>query len=292
MHINRFVVLLTAVSVLLLLFLSACSSGDENNGDDADDDPADDDTTDDDVADDDAADDDAIDDDSTPADDDTDNEFGLTWVDIPAGSFAMGCSPKDFMCEADEYPIHQVNISAFQMTQTEITQEQYELVAGPHENENADHPLAPVEVVSWFDAENYCEAVGGHLPTEAQWEYAVRAGTTTRYYCGDDKACLTEIAWFYPGSNEVSHPVARKEPNAFGLYDMLGNVWEWVHDWYSVKYYLNSPETDPPGPEQGQYRILRGGSFYDSDPAYLRVSFRPNDDPDIAYGNIGFRCAR
>jgi len=291
----------------LIVFVLACDDGDDDDSgadddeslpdDDAatDDDAVDDDAVDDDVSDDDTADDDTADDDTTPADDDDDStpdEFGLTWIEIPAGLFAMGCSPQDWMCEADEYPVHDVNISAFQMTRTEITQQQYEIVAGPHENENADRPLCPVETVTWREAEDYCEAVGGHLPTEAQWEYAVRAGTTTRYYCGDNKACLEEIAWYYPGSNSVSHPVGNKEPNAFGLYDMLGNVWEWVHDWYSPSYYRNSPDTDPIGPDHGQYRILRGGSLYDSDIAYLRVSFRPNDDPNITYGNIGFRCAR
>jgi formylglycine-generating enzyme required for sulfatase activity len=224
-------------------------------------------------------------------DDDTPDENGLTWVTIPAGSFAMGWSPGDYLAEADEYPRHDVTLSVFRMTATEITQQQYQTVAGVHENANEGCVDCPVEVVTWFEAEAYCEAVGGHLPTEAQWEYAARAGTTTKYYCGDDPECLAGIAWMYPNSGEISHRVGLKTPNVFGLYDMLGNVWEWVHDYYGAAYYRKSPDQDPVGPATGMYRILRGASFYDSDPAYLRVSFRPNDEPEIAYGNIGFRCA-
>jgi formylglycine-generating enzyme required for sulfatase activity len=273
-------------ALAVIAFLLAVACADDDSSPDADDDADDDDDDNNDDNDDDNDDTGPDDDDSTP------DEFGLTWVGIPAGAFDMGCSPHDWMCEAEEYPVHHVNISAFQMTETEITQQQYEIVAGEHVNENDGRPFCPVETVTWFEAEDYCEAVGGHLPTEAQWEYAVRAGTTTRYYCGSDADCLDAIAWYYPGSNGVSHPVKKKEPNAFGLYDQLGNVWEWVHDWYGASYYRNSPDTDPVGPDHGQYRILRGGSLYDSDPAYLRVSFRPNDAPEIAYGNIGFRCAR
>ncbi len=260
--------------------------------------PSDDDTTDDDTAaaDDDQADDDGADDDTS--DDDTEPDFGLTWVPVPQGEFSMGCSPGDTGCNPDELPAHQVFISDFEISAYEVTQEQYLTVIGVNPsyftpaNGFAECLTCPVEGVSWFDATEFCTRVGGRLPTEAEWEYAARAGTTTRTYCGDDLACLEGVAWYSENSGEQTHPVGGLDANDWGLYDVLGNVWEWANDWYSDSYYTFSPTNDPPGAEDGDFRVLRGGSWiYDSD-AKMTVSDRFLHSPEHAYSYIGFRCAR
>jgi len=254
------------------------------------------------------------DDDSTPCDDDDDNDNnddndndddnndtldpGLPWVEAPAGSFLMGCSPDDVDCNPDENPPHQVNVSAFKITAVEITQEQYETVSEVNPSYfTPAHgfeacPTCPVEEVTWFQARTFCRRVGGRLPSEAEWEYAARAGVTTRYYCGSDIACLDDIAWHPVNAEEHTHPVGGKDPNLLLLYDMLGNVWEWVNDWYDTDYYSNSPLNDPPGPTDGWARVLRGGSWlYDPDTKWT-VSDRFLHDPAHSYSYIGFRCAK
>src|SRR5437899_167917 len=114
----------------------------------------------------------------------------------------------------------------------------------------------PVETVTWNQAKRYCEAVGGRLPTEAEWEYAARAGNEASRYGN-----LNEIAWYDNNSDHKTHDVGQKQANRWGLYDMLGNVWEWVGDWYDEKYYAKSPSVDPTGPTSGKYRVVRGGSW-------------------------------
>ena len=214
----------------------------------------------------------------------------LNWLAIGAGGFDMGCSTGDSDCEPDESPSHAVNISEFEMTETEITQTQYENVMGDNPSANIC-PDCPVERISWNDADEYCAAVGGFLPTEAQWEYAARAGTTTPYYCGGDTACLDLVAWYTDNAGGVTNQVALKNANAFGLYDMLGNVWEWVADWYDAAYYASSPADDPPGPGTGTEKVFRGGSWF-SDFAALRVSNRIHWDSGSMFNETGFRCAR
>jgi formylglycine-generating enzyme required for sulfatase activity len=129
----------------------------------------------------------------------------------------------------------------------------------------------PVEMLSWKVCTEFCQKLSAtpaeraarrtyRLPTEAEWEYACRAGTTTRWYSGDDEARLLDYAWFEP-SGPITHPVGQKRPNAFGLYDMNGNVWQWCSDWYGADYYQQSPLADPAGPATGQRRVLRGGDF-------------------------------
>ena len=162
----------------------------------------------------------------------------------------------------------------------------------------------PVEQVSWIDATNYCalltaqERAAGRipticvyrLPTEAEWEYACRAGTTTRFYYGDDPGYtnLNKYAWYADNSGNVTHPVGQLLPNPWGLYDMAGNVWEWCQDWYSGSSYPGGSVTDPQGPVTGTFRVWRGGSwFYIA--KYCRSARRFNNGPAYTYAGLGFR---
>lgn len=209
---------------------------------------------------------------------------GLTYVWIPPGKFMMGCSPGDKECEGDEKPQHEVMITkGFWMGQTPVTQEAYSHLTGTNLSWFRG-PRLPAEKVNWNEALAYCTATGMHLPTEAEWEYAARAGSTAARY-GD----LDEIAWYATNSGRRTHDVGRMKPNAFGLYDMLGNVFQWTDDWSGDKYYERSPASDPAGPATGKRRILRGGSFW-GNPMGIRASVRAKDDPATRVSDIGFRC--
>jgi formylglycine-generating enzyme required for sulfatase activity len=175
----------------------------------------------------------------------------------------------------------------------------------------------PVESVSWYEAVGFCNALsqkeglppfyaingqwvvevpdwngpGYRLPTEAEWEYACRAGTTTRYSFGDDDKALGDYAWYSANSNSQTHPVGEKKPNRFGLHDMHGNVWEWCWDWFHEDYYRNSPGVDPLGAGQAAYRVSRGGSS-NYEPRHVRSAMRNRDAPELRLLNLGFRAAR
>jgi formylglycine-generating enzyme required for sulfatase activity len=181
-----------------------------------------------------------------------------------------------------------------------VTQRQYEALTG----ENPSHfkksgPDVPVESVNWDEAVAFCARLrtrlrerGGppdvecRLPTEAEWEYACRAGSKGRFCFGDDEFKLAEYAWYDKNSGRKTHPVGEKEPNAWGLYDVHGNVWEWCQDWYGP--YPKAPVTDPTGPAEGQSRVLRGGSF-GLGPDFLRCSFRYGARPGGCSSYVGFR---
>ena len=252
------------------------------------------------------------------------------YVWIPPGAFQMGCSPDDRACQdmkpfANEKPCHRVIISkGFWMGQTEVTVGAYrkyaiatgrkspkELVLATPKRfrdekfpQSEDHPVA---FVTWEDAVQYCEWAGGRLPTEAEWEYAARAGSKTARYGN-----LDDIAWYADNSGNSrldsselqdsqlrnqqlndnqndTHPVGKKAPNYFGLYDMLGNVSEFCADWYLANYYEVSIERDPVGPSKGRFRVIRGGE-YRSRPLGVRVSYRSFMLPDHRFKSIGFRC--
>jgi formylglycine-generating enzyme required for sulfatase activity/tRNA A-37 threonylcarbamoyl transferase component Bud32 len=208
---------------------------------------------------------------------------GLTYVWIQPGTFQMGCSPGDSECHKDEQPAHQVSITkGFWLGTTPVTQQAYQRVVGTNPSlfKGAD---LPVETVNWDEAQAYCRAVGNRLPTEAEWEYAARAGTTGARY-GD----LNGIAWHSGNSGEKTHEVGQKQANGFGLFDMLGNVWQWVADWYGD--YSAGAQSDPSGPAGGQYHVGRGGSWY-GNPAGVRVSSRGRYEPGVRFNLIGFRCA-
>ena len=220
---------------------------------------------------------------SNPADE-------LTYAWIPPGTFMMGCSAQDSECKDDEKPTHQVTIKkGFWLGQTEVTVAAYRRFAAKsvRHSPSGDGTL-PVSGVSWADAKEYCAATGGRLPTEAEWEYAARGGNSQPYY-----GVISEIAWYAENSGDALHPVGKKQPNAFGLYDMLGNVAEWVLDRYFNKYSVDSVATGP-GVEQplasNALAVARGG-FWQSDASALRVSHRLAQEKDGSDIPIGFRCA-
>ncbi len=249
---------------------------------------------------------------------------GQRYIRIPPGSFRMGCSPGDSQCDADEKPAHSVTLTkGFWMGQTEVTVGAYQWFAQatgramPSEPKFGGRALnpgwkdesQPMTMVSWEDAAAYCSWAGGRLPTEAEWEYAARVGTPGPRYGELDaiawyghnsgKALIdahwkqdvaTYVAWLEQNENRP-HAVGQKQPNGWGLYDMLGNVWEWVADWYGEDYYGVSKSPDPQGPPGGQGRVMRGGSWFNF-PWDVRASYRFIRPPGVRFDNFGFRCAR
>jgi serine/threonine protein kinase/formylglycine-generating enzyme required for sulfatase activity len=189
---------------------------------------------------------------------------------IPAGKFVMGSPPAEPDRNAGEHQ-HPVAIShPFYLGVTEVTQGQWQAVMGTTPSHFAGDPLRPVEQVSWDDCQKFIERLNNsplgrarrfRLPSEAEWEYACRAGSGTAYYFGGDARALPGCGWFKDASEQTTHPVGELRPNAWGLFDMAGNVWEWCNDWYVADYYLSSPAVDPPGPLTGSRRSLRGGSW-------------------------------
>lgn len=213
---------------------------------------------------------------------------GLRYVYIPAGTFVMGCPPGDTHCAADEKPPHEVRISfGFWMGQTEVTvgaYKQFLAGSGKPAPRIPDDSL-PASQVNWNDAYDYCSWAGMRLPTEAEWEYAARAGEPSAEYGPPD-----EIAWLATNSGGGPRSVAQKKPNHFGLYDVLGNLWEWTADWYSPTTYRGSGGSDPKGPPTGSWRVVRGGSW-NKGPNVVRLSARGGVPPVMRTADIGFRCA-
>lgn len=221
------------------------------------------------------------------------NSIGMEFVLIPAGEFMMGSRNG----LSNEEPGHRVQISQpFYLGKYEVTQGQWEAMMGSNPSDFKGDPNRPVETVSWDGAQAFIQKLNEQervttyrLPTEAEWEYAARAGSTTAYSFGDDPMQLREYAWYHNNSNNTTHPVGQLKPNAWGLYDMHGNVWEWAQDWYGD--YPSEPVTDPTGPTKGADRVLRGGSWYD-DARGCRATIRNNSSPvDHGYF-LGFRLAR
>jgi len=238
---------------------------------------------------------------------------GIEMVLIPAGTFTMGTDSGD----DDEKPAHQVAIASFWMDRTEVTQKSYESLIGKNPAKFVD-PLKPVERVSWVAAIKYCNmrsmkeglqpcynvqnadcnftANGYRLPTESEWEYACRAGTTGAYFFGDSASDLPAYAWLKSNSEQSTHPVGQKKPSPWGLYDMYGNVAEWCNDRYGENEYATKTSDNPHGPAKGETRLLRGGSWRYG-PERCRSSARASETPALAdacfgYDGYGFRCVK
>ncbi len=254
---------------------------------------------------------------------------GLKYVWIPPGTFQMGCSPGDVCDSDEKplHPV--TISQGFWIGQTEVTTAAYArftqdnarpMPPAPKFNKDWRDEAMPMVDLAWADARDYCHWAGGRLPTEAEWEYAARGGNPSPRY-----GLLDDVAWYANDSGERHldsehlwdadmqkyqdqlnqdqrkyyqllsengdrpHDVAGKRPNAFGLFDTLGNVWEWCGDWFDVDYYKSSPPADPGGPPGGEMRVLRGGSYLGS-PGYVRVSFRYGVDPKLRYEFVGARC--
>ena len=223
------------------------------------------------------------------------NGVKMKLVRIPAGRFVMGSPQTETGREGHEGPQHWVKISKpFYMGVAEVTQKEYAAVMGTNPSKFSG-TNRPVERVSWGDAVEFCRKLSEktkrkvRLPTEAEWEYACRAGTKTAYSFGGDVGKLGHYAWHSGNSAKQTHGVGQKKPNAWGLYDMHGNVWEWCADWYGESYYRSSPGTDPQGPGSGKDRVHRGGSWWHDPPWYCRSAFRNVRVPDTRFCTLGFR---
>ncbi len=221
------------------------------------------------------------------------DRVSMEFVRIPPGKFTMGSPADEEGRFDDEGPQREVTITRpFHMGICEVTQEQWEAVMGG----NPSHfkgATRPVEQVSWDDAVEFCKKASEktgrtfRLPTEAEWAYACRAGSKTRFSFGDDDKGLDDFGWHSGNSEGTQHPVGQKRPNAFGLHDMHGNLWEWCSDWYAESY-ANAGVVDPTGPATGWARVVRGGCWR-RNPRLCRSSLRFRLEPDYRGSVIGFR---
>ncbi len=219
-----------------------------------------------------------------------------TIVWIKGGSFYMGSPDKD---EFDALPIHKVNLNGFFIDKYEVSKEEFEKVMGTNPSAIRGCSKCPVDNVTWFEASEYCRKVGKRLPTEAEWEYACRAGSSTYFHYGNTLS--SEQANFdgkspyggVPQGPSKTHPVpsGQYEPNKWGLYDMHGNVAEWCSDWYDPAYYGNSEENNPTGPNNGKLKVARGGSWNNAGKT-LRSAKRTAYNPSIRLNTLGFRCVK
>jgi len=240
---------------------------------------------------------------------------GIDFVFVKGGTFEMGDTFGDG--EAHERPVHTVTVSDFYLGKTEVTNAQFAAFLKSHGKDTDDQGNKlfyeylwgiiksedgwqaspgfenhPVVFVTWFGAATFARWAGCRLPTEAEWEYAARSGGNNEKWAGTSSdSALTDFAWYGKNSGRRTQPVALKNPNGLGLYDMSGNVWEWCADWYAEDYYQTSPEKNPPGPSSGTARVLRSGSWkYDE--RFCRATVRYRVNPENKSNCLGFRVAR
>lgn len=230
------------------------------------------------------------------------NSIGMDFVLIPAGEFVMGEATRAecTTCNAreDETPRHAVTLSrSFYISTHEVTQKEFMAIMKDNPSRFTGSNR-PVDSVTWNEAKLFAEGLNAlektkayRLPTEAEWEYAARAGATTAYHFGDNDRQLTDYAWTGANSGDKTHDVMKKEPNPWGLYDMYGNVYEWCEDWYGKTFYRMSPKTDPQGPAKGVGKVKRGGSK-DRSARSCRSSAREYADPGTRSDNTGFRIIK
>jgi formylglycine-generating enzyme required for sulfatase activity len=218
---------------------------------------------------------------------------GVEMVFIPAGEFMMGSPAEEKGRLQNEGPVQRVRITKpFYMGKHEVVQSQWQEVIGSDPSHFGGSAGLPVETVSWDDCQRFLHKAGNRLrlPTEAQWEYACRAGARTRFSFGNDEGELGAHAWYGENGERETHDVGQKKPNAWGLYDMHGNLWEWCADWYDDKYCAGSPANDPQGPNDGVLRVFRGGSW-GGGPGNCRSARRSGGTPDYRTYGIGFRLS-
>ena len=239
------------------------------------------------------------------------------FVLVESGSFKMG---TDRTVEPHEGPVHDVTVKSFYLSKTEVTFDEFDKFCQEAKRDTVlsgkwGRGKQAAMNLSWRDAVAYCNwlsgkeklskcyivegnevnyldtAKGYRLPTEAEWEFAARGGMKGKgtFFAGSD--AINDVGWFKGNSNDAPHLVAQKKPNELGLFDMTGNVWEWIWDWYSDTYYQISPKIQPTGAEKGNYRVMRGGAFY-NDGTYANVYTRQNAGPDFRQNSVGFRIAR
>ena len=218
-------------------------------------------------------------------------KLNIEMVYVQGGKFTMGCtSEQGGDCVDFEKPAHQVTVSSFYIGKHEVTQAQWEAITDTNPSSFKGNSL-PVERVSWDDVQEFIRILNKNtgknyrLPTEAEWEYACRGGVRTKYSGSNS---IDNVAWYRDNSDNTTHPVGTKSPNALGIFDMSGNVWEWCNDWYGE--YNNQPQTNPRGPSSGPGRVLRGGSWFNY-ATLVRLSYRFNYVSDHRGFNLGFRLA-
>ena len=214
-------------------------------------------------------------------------------VEIQAGCFQMG-TDKLFYYETNrkgnrEQPAHKVCLDSFYLDSTEVPQKKWDSLMD-FNNSVYKGPDLPITHIDWHEARTYCKRLGKRLPTEAEWEYAARAGSTADNPWGNKMD--RQYVWYGANSGRKPHPVATRKANAWGLHDMMGSVWEWVSDWYQDDYYKTSPVNNPQGPKERQsWRVIRGGSWLD-DKEMIRVTVRYRGETDMTEDYwVGFRCA-
>ena len=213
-------------------------------------------------------------------------------VYVEGGTFTMGATAEQRSdAESDESPTHRVKLSSYYIGETEVTQALWQAVMGNNPSHFKGDNL-PVECVRWDGCQDFITELNAltgrtfRLPTEAEWEYAARGGQKSRHFKYSGGNNIDRVAWYGGNSGIKTHPVGVLRPNELGLYDMSGNVWEWCQDWYGD--YSSSAQTNPTGPEEGDYRVIRGGS-YDCNARGCRVSYRYDGSPDDRDYRIGFR---
>lgn len=211
---------------------------------------------------------------------------GMVFVLIPSGTFQMGTAEGNG--EESESPVHTVEINAFLLARHEVTQGVWQKIMGSNPSYFKTGNNHPVEQVSWTDCDGFCRETGLRLPSEAEWEYACRAGAGPDYIWEKDHG--NDYAQYGQSWPKGHFETGSKKPNNFGLYDMIGNVWEWCNDYYDPAYYSRSPESNPQGPEEGDKRALRGGSWWYLE-YYLRSSYRTGYVPGCFNDDTGLRCA-
>jgi len=219
----------------------------------------------------------------------TDNYSGVKMVSVPAGCFQMGSNTGG----SDEQPVHRVCLSTYDIGKYEVTQALWQKVMGNNPS-SFKGSNKPVEKVSWDDIQDFIRKLNQEtgqkfrLPTEAEWEYACRSGGRDQKYCGGNN--VNSVAWSKNNSGDTTHNVGQKQANGLGLYDMNGNVWEWVQDRYDESYYSSSPTNNPKGPSGGSYHVGRGGGWFD-DASYLGSAVRGSNSPEVGDDDLGFRLA-